>query len=238
MDTDKACDRPTLEPGDAEGNPVLYSVPKDFASAQSDGERWRWLLSQAAEFSPSLVNESQFALASFLREQFGVQTMANFAMPFDGGDDDAKKDESGTYALHTLSEEETIARLATGIKRFMQPDEFNFIKLYREIAARGKSSSGEQSVDTLAQIFEDRRQYVKAAEAWKRAITDYSAGPGDFRRSARSRLPDRRELGAASNSTSRRSQPAKGRRSSFGFATRNASRSRPGKSTSTSFFPT
>ena len=36
-----------------------------------------------------------------------------------------KEDESGTYALHTLGENETIARLATGIKRFKLPDEFN-----------------------------------------------------------------------------------------------------------------
>ena len=171
----------TGAPVDAEGNPVLHAIPKDYESANSDGQRWRWMLSQAVEFSPALLNESQSALANFLREQFGVQTMARFAFPF-GGDDDTKKDESGTYALHTLSDEETIARLATGIKRFKLPDEFNFIKLYQQIAARGKSHWGEQAVDALAQIFEDRRQYVKGAEAWKRAIADYGPGQNDFRR--------------------------------------------------------
>ena len=37
-------------------------------------------------------------------------------------DDDAKQDESGTYALHTLKENETIAKLASGIKRFTLPE--------------------------------------------------------------------------------------------------------------------
>ena len=30
------------------------------------------------------------------------------------------------YALHTLGEDETIAKLATGVKRFTLPDEFSF----------------------------------------------------------------------------------------------------------------
>ena len=77
--------------------------------------------------------------------------------------DDSKKDESGTYALHTLTDDETIARLATGIKRFKLPDEFNFLKIYTRVAGRGKSPYGEQSRDALAQDYEDRRQYVKAA---------------------------------------------------------------------------
>src|SRR5436190_22125815 len=207
----------TGAPVDPEGNPVLHRVPVDFESAQSDGERWRWLLSQAVEFSPSLINESQFALANFLREQFGVQTMARFALPF-GSDDETKKDESGTYALSTLTEEETIARLATGIKRFKLPDEFNFIRLYQEIAARGKSGLGEQCVDALAQIFEDRRQYVKAAAAWQRAINEYGAGPNDNRRARRNQI-----VGNWGRFDNVQTQPA-GKGATVEFRFRNANR--------------
>lgn len=172
----------TGAPVDAEGQPVFHHVPESFDKAQSDGERWRWLLAQAVEIDPALVNESEFRLANFLREQFGVQTMAQFGIPWDAADkDDTKQDESGTYALHTLTEAETITRLATGVKRFALPDEFNCIKIYRQIAARGKSTPGEQSLDTLAQIFEDRRQYVTAAEGWKRAIADYGPGVNNTR---------------------------------------------------------
>lgn len=169
-------------PVDADGNPVFHQVPKSFDTAHSDGERWRALLAQAVEFDPSLASETDFRLANFLHEQFGVQTMAQFGFPSGAADDDTKQDESGTYALHTLSDEETIARLATGVKRFRLPDEFNFIKIFRQIAARGKSSPGEQSLDTLAQIFENRRQYVTAAEGWKKSISDYGPGSNNFRR--------------------------------------------------------
>src|SRR5262249_49149808 len=53
-------------PVDAEGNPVLYRVPKSLEAAQSDGERWRWLLAQAVELDPAAINEAQSSLANFL----------------------------------------------------------------------------------------------------------------------------------------------------------------------------
>jgi len=173
----------TGAPVDAEGNPVLHPVPKNYEAAQTDGERWRSLLGQAVEIHPALHNEAQLIFANFLREQFGVQTMAYFGNRFGGSDDDTKKDESGTYAVHTLAEDETIARLATGIKRFKLPDEFNYIKIFQQIAARGKSPQGEQALDGLSQMYEDRRQYVKAAEAWKRAIAEYGPGQNNYRQS-------------------------------------------------------
>src|SRR5262249_33516679 len=80
------------------------------------------------------------------------------------------------------AEDETIARLATGIKRFKLPAEFDFIRILREIASRGKSSSGEQALGTLAQSFEDRRPYPKAVQEWKRVIAEYGAGSGNERR--------------------------------------------------------
>jgi uncharacterized protein YfaS (alpha-2-macroglobulin family) len=168
-------------PVDADGNPILYYAPKSLEAAQSDGERWRWLLSQAVEMSSSVRNDADLALANFLHGQFGVQTMAGFG-GWRGEDDDVKKDESATYALHTLAVDETIARLATGIKRFKLADEFNFLKLYQQIAARGKTNPGEQARDTLGQIFENRRQYVKAAEAWRTAISEYGPGQNNYRR--------------------------------------------------------
>ena len=55
--------------------------------------------------------------AQFLEQQFGVQTMTYGGWGgrgFQGPQgDDNDKDESGTYALHTLKEDETIAKLAS-----------------------------------------------------------------------------------------------------------------------------
>jgi uncharacterized protein YfaS (alpha-2-macroglobulin family) len=167
-------------PVDAKGEPIFYHVPKSYEAAQSDGERWRWLLTQAVEFDPGRAGEADMAFANFLRQQFGVQTLAAHGFPFRAAEDRAK-DQSGTYALHTLTDEETIARLATGIRRFKLPDEFNWIKVYERVAARGKSRWGEQARDALAQEYEDRRQYVKAADAWRRAIDEYGPGHDSFR---------------------------------------------------------
>ncbi|GIW81119.1 MAG: alpha-2-macroglobulin [Gemmatales bacterium] len=169
-------------PVDADGKPVFHHLPKSFDDAKSDGERWRWLLTQVVEHDPKRANEVDTMFAEFLRNQFGVQTMAWYA--FRGGwsdEDDDKKNESGTYALHTLKDTETIARLANGIKRFELPDEFNFIKIYERIANRGKSSYGEQARDQLASIYENRRQYDKAAAVWKKAIEEYGPGADSYR---------------------------------------------------------
>ena len=57
-----------------------------------------------------------------------------------------------------------MARLATGIKRFALPDEFNFIRIYQRIADEPATGNGEQAINTLSQIFENRRQFDRAAD--------------------------------------------------------------------------
>ena len=169
-------------PVDADGKPVLYYVPKNFAAAKNDGERWRWLLSQSVEFNPSRISDIDMQFAQFLYQEFGEQTLAY--LNWGGGqmgDDDTQKNDSGTFALHTLGEDEFIAKLATGIKRFKLPEEFNFIAIYRRIIGRGKSSQANSALESLAQMFENRRQYVKAAETWKQVIADYGPGHQEYR---------------------------------------------------------
>ncbi|HYF50292.1 MAG TPA: MG2 domain-containing protein [Planctomycetota bacterium] len=160
-------------PVEADGvTPVYYKVPKSFNDAKSDGERWRFLLTQAVEFDPNNTNNVRWQLASFLHQQFGVQTMAYYGRFASGGDDD-DKDDSGPFAVKSLKDDETIARLATGIKRFKLPDEFNPIKIFRQIADERQTGYGEQALGQLAQIYEDRQQYAKAAEVWQRNIREY-----------------------------------------------------------------
>jgi uncharacterized protein YfaS (alpha-2-macroglobulin family) len=166
-------------PVDAKGDPVYHHVPKSYKTAESDGQRWRWMLTQAVEFDPNVTNEVDMKFANFMRSQLGEQTMAYYG--FRRPADDGKENTSGTYALHTLSDEETIARLATGIKRVKLPDEFNWIKIFQRVAGRGKSSWGEQARDLLAGIYEDRRQYDKAVAAWNKAIEEYGPGHEGFR---------------------------------------------------------
>ena len=105
-----------------------------WAGAKTDGERWRWALMQAGEYSVAEAQHAQFVWGQFLHSQFGVQTMAYYGAAMGGTGDDAKKNESGPYAVFTLKDEETIARLATGVKRFTLPDEFNYIKQLEAVA--------------------------------------------------------------------------------------------------------
>ncbi len=168
-------------PVNPDGTPVLYQIPKTYAGAVNDGERWRWMLVQAMEATPDRVNYIFQRWADFLRNQFGVQTLAEYGRYFGGGDDDTKKDESGPYALHTLSEDETIVRLATGIKRLTLPADFNYIRAYQRIADNPKTGCGERALDALAQCFEDRRQYDKAADCWQRNIKEYGPGHDNYK---------------------------------------------------------
>ncbi len=107
-------------PVDDKGNPVLHHAPKTYADAKTDGERWRWLLLQAIELDASRTNEVDMLFANFMRGQLGVQTMAHYGWRFGGIDDHDDTDEkkSGTFALHTLKDSESIARLAIGLRRF------------------------------------------------------------------------------------------------------------------------
>jgi uncharacterized protein YfaS (alpha-2-macroglobulin family) len=165
----------TGAPVDVDGKPVMYTTPKSFEASEADGQRWRWCLQQAIEMNPQRRNAVRMRFAEFLQNQFGVQTMAQWGWAFGRMEtDDTKRDESGTYALNTLGENETIARLATGIKRFNLPDEFNYIKIYQEIAATPEADFAMPALEHLAQIFENRRQYVKAADCWQRLLKEYS----------------------------------------------------------------
>ena len=77
-----------------------------------------------------------------------------------------EEDESGTYAVHTLNDEETIAKLAAGVRRFNLPDEHNYIKIFKRLALT-KGPYQTQSLQSLAGIYENRRLYVKAANYWQ-----------------------------------------------------------------------
>ncbi len=181
--------QPQGAPVDADGNPVFHSVPKSWADAKSDGERWRWLMTQAVEFDPGRRHEVAIHFANFLNGQFGVETMAHFGwwsrFADDAAADDGKEGKkAGTFALHTLKDDETIARLATGVKRFKLPDEFNPFRIWQQVAADDKSGHGLQAHEAIAHFYLNRRQHPKAAEAWRACIAKHGPGQNDYRKQA------------------------------------------------------
>jgi hypothetical protein len=205
-------------PVGADGKPVYHHEPKSWEEAKTDGERWRWALAQAVENSPSQRNRVRWEMAQFYMNQFAPQTMSYwglgrfFGLP--ATDDDTKKNESGTYALHTLQENETIAKLATGIKRFELPDEFNYIKIMQQIAAEPQTGFGDEALYTLATEFENRRQYPKAATYWQQSLENTA------NRTTGSRNASTRSWGSGAGlNRSPASRPAAARRSTSAIAT-------------------
>jgi uncharacterized protein YfaS (alpha-2-macroglobulin family) len=166
-------------PVDADGNPIYYGVPDSWEAAQNDGQRWRWLLAERTAWNAAARVRELNDRAAFLTQQFGVRTMADYGWWFARQTDSADVAKS-TFDLHTLGENETIARLATGIKRFTLPDEQNPIALYKQIASVAASGAGDWSaaIGSLASEFEDRRQYNRAAEFWKQLV-DAGNNPSD-----------------------------------------------------------
>lgn len=163
-------------PVEPDGTPVYHHLPKSWEDAKNDGEHWRWCLAQAVEYDPNAKMSSELKFAQFLRSQFDVQTLAEQPWFFKANEDEAETKRASIYSLHTLGDDETIARLATGIKRFKLPEEFSFIKIYQRLAA-GPEGATRDGLAALATIYEDRQQYSKAAEYWRRAAREYPNFP-------------------------------------------------------------
>ena len=160
----------TGAPVEPDGSPVYYRVPASLQDAKNDGQRWRWALEEAGEAHPSLLSDSRITLARFLLDQFGTQTIAG--QELFASSEERSGETSGAYALDTLKDDETITWLASGVKRFKLPDEFNPIKIFQAIA---DDPNGQRDValNSLASIFENRLQLDRAADYLKRYVQIY-----------------------------------------------------------------
>jgi hypothetical protein len=155
---------------DAEGRPLFHEVPESFAAAASDGERWRWLLKRAGELDAGLKPQALFSYAGFLHDLLGVQTLREYGPIFLGRQAEAAPGgrETGPYQVHTLTDTESMAKLAVGVRRFSLPEEHNFIKLLEEVTRMPDTGFAGQATARLAQIYENRRQYDRALPHWGR----------------------------------------------------------------------
>ncbi|BDS06872.1 alpha-2-macroglobulin [Oceaniferula spumae] len=155
---------PQGAPVTADGSPLYYSIPDSWENAKNDGERWRFCQAQRAKLTPSLSDHIDEQWADFLHNQFGITTMRNFSW-FGSLDMDQQK---GILQLHTLTDDETLAKLATGVKRFKLAEGQNFIQIYHSL-----STKRESSADRLIQIYLDRRQHEKSAALLEKTIEQF-----------------------------------------------------------------
>src|SRR5690606_4610373 len=123
--------------------------------------------------------------AIFLNQQFSVDTLQQDVWLFRRSGESGELPEQGVAAIHTLEDNETIAKLANGIHRFTLPEEFNPIFIFQELA-KGSDNIAERAAWELIQISLNRRQYPQAAEQlesylerfkigddWKRELLDH-----------------------------------------------------------------
>ncbi|MEZ5299943.1 MAG: PA14 domain-containing protein [Verrucomicrobiales bacterium] len=119
-------------PVDEEGNAKFYEVPESWAAAANDGERWRWTLEQQKKADPTRALRVDYAYAYHLWQLFGVHTAGALGTPLL---EDGEIMPEGRYTAHTLTKQETIARLATGVQRFALPAGHNFIERFEAVAS-------------------------------------------------------------------------------------------------------
>jgi uncharacterized protein YfaS (alpha-2-macroglobulin family) len=131
-------------PVTATGEPVVFAVAGDYDTARNDGERLRLALKEWATVSPANAVAAQALWASLLRQWFSVIHVSHF-LGSDEGDREAMQRQS-LAAVHTLTDDETVAMLATGPKRITLPPEYRFMSLLKALdveAAKGKVHAGE-----------------------------------------------------------------------------------------------
>ena len=159
-------------PVDADGNPVFHTLPDSWNSATTDGQRWRWAMDQMMQADPSRRTEIELEWASFLQSQFGVTDSVAGGPPVVRLNPVAQPEDqvdSGLWATHELSDNETIARLTTGVKRFTLPDEFNHIVIFKRIIER-KDAQQRQALESLTGVRMNRHQYPQAAELLRECL--------------------------------------------------------------------
>ena len=152
-------------PVDAAGQPVWFRVPKSFDDAANDGERWRFVMNEFAQINNNRAEEVKWTLANVFAQWFGVHTVGGIVPIGSSANEELAKTKTGPMALHTLTDEESCVRLATGAQRLTLPEEFQFMRLHRELAALGPdhaySRNGRSGV--ISELL-NRRQFTRAAE--------------------------------------------------------------------------
>ncbi len=156
--------------------PLLFGVPESWDAAANDGERWRFALAEQARLKPDHAADVTVELARFFRNEFGVQTLAGYGW-WRGRDADEEK---GVLAVHTLAEDECLAKTSDGVRRFKLPADEHFIAMYRSVM-----DERDHAGDELVEVFLNRRQFVKAREVLERVIAKH--GPG-YRNQRKKRL--------------------------------------------------
>jgi len=145
-------------PVGSDGKAIFYHVPKSFDEAVNDGERWRFALQK------TMSDDVKLKLAAFFKSQFGVNTIA-YNMR-----NKIQSVKTGPYALHLLKDDESIAKLATGVQRVALPIDCNYMEMYKDLLG---GNYARQALEMLARIYKNRRQYTRSANVLRELIRKF-----------------------------------------------------------------
>lgn len=150
-------------PVNAGGSVWFPALPQDFAAAANDGERWRWLMAQAA----AVDADSRLQLALTWRNWLGVHTLGNAGIvPLGWAEEGERETRAQVLALHTLGDNQTSLQTAGGPQRLELPEDFRFLPQLLALG-RDQALSGRQrnaAVGAAVAELLDRRQFERAAE--------------------------------------------------------------------------
>ena len=167
-------------PVDEKGEPVFFAMPASFEAATTDGERLRWALHEWAGVSAGNALVAKYRWAERVQSWFGVGTLENVFR----ADADEATTRNSIAALHTLTEDETTAKLATGPKRFKLPRDYAFLADLREVSVAkvdpkdvfdgqtyDHDTSAHAASASIVHELMARHQFVEVAVELKAAMT-------------------------------------------------------------------
>jgi tetratricopeptide (TPR) repeat protein len=158
-----------IAPVDEKGAPVFFAVPESFETAKNDGERRQALLNELLERFPSSKGAVCAARAAEAEALFGIKNLQSYHWTFlneDYGDEQGSRQE-GVWELNTLADNETIAKLPSGVRRIALPPEYAYLDLWREMLELNPADSNTRK--KIGYEYQNRRQFDKALAVWKQA---------------------------------------------------------------------
>ncbi len=149
-------------PVDENGNPVFYEEPDSWESAKNDGERWRWALRRWASFGEEEADQAHLKYGEFLIGQFGVNTLQSM-WGFQSSED-LQTVQTLARKLRELTDEETMAALASGPQHISLPQEHNHISIFKELTQSSHIPTALVAFDRLINLHISRDQRTTAAQ--------------------------------------------------------------------------
>lgn len=154
------------------GQPQFFELPITWDAARNDGERLLWLLARARSLKSEYEAEAEFIHAKhLLKGYFGVQTVTespNYDPTARVYDDSSETTKAILDSVDQLPKTQSIAVLDGGVQRIELPEEHNFIERLERISRDVRyRSHATLALEELAEIYENRRQYDRAAHFWK-----------------------------------------------------------------------